>query len=247
MVNKMIPKRLRKEPLLEAIWEIRFNSDRGSVVELLPGLIYQAFPGAYPKIERLPAANLPPAILQQDLTLRYAPTVKLEGSPYAVQIGEHVVSLSCRRPYTGWEQFKSKIIELSEKLKETELITQPERFSLKYIDIIPVVSQPSLEPLDIELKLGSRTIYKDPVQLRTEVRENGFVHIIQIATPAHASIPTGEHFDGVLFDIDTIYQEKGGDFWEDFSNNLDKAHDYSKRLFFHLLKEDTIKLLEPEY
>jgi uncharacterized protein (TIGR04255 family) len=244
----MIPKRLKKEPLLEALWEIRFNSDKGSVVELLPGLIYQTFRDAYPKIDRLPAANLPPAILQQDLMLRYAPTVKLEGSPYSIQIGEHVVSLNCQRPYTGWEKFKTNIIELSEKLKETGLITRPERFSLKYIDIIPVLGQPSLEPLDIELKLGIfGVVLNQPVQLRTEILENGFVHIVQIVTPAQASIPSGERFDGVLFDIDTVYQNNEVDFWTDFSDKLDKAHYYSKNLFFNLLKDDTIKLLEPEY
>jgi uncharacterized protein (TIGR04255 family) len=247
-VTKMIPKRLKKEPLLEALWEIRFNSDRGSVVELLPGIIYQTFKDAYPKIDRLPAADLPPAILQQDLMLRYAPTVKLAGSSYSIQIGEHVVSLSCQRPYTGWEKFKTDIIELSEKLKETGLITRPERFSLKYIDIIPVSSQPSIEPLEIELKLGVLgNIHNHPVQLRTEIRENGFVHIIQIVTPAQASIPSGELFNGVMFDIDTICQNNEVDFWTDFSDKLDKAHEYSKNLFFNLLKDDTIKQLEPEY
>ena len=64
--GKSVPKRLRKEPLLEAIWEIRFTSDRESVAELLPGLIYKAMAIEFPKIERLPAADLPSAIVQQD-------------------------------------------------------------------------------------------------------------------------------------------------------------------------------------
>ena len=104
--GKSVPKRLRKEPLLEAIWEIRFTSDRESVAELLPGLIYKAIDIEFPKIERLPAADLPSAIVQQDAKLRYVPTKRLEGSPYSIQIGEHVVSLSCRRPYTGWGNFE---------------------------------------------------------------------------------------------------------------------------------------------
>lgn len=246
-MNKKIPKRLKKEPLLEALWEIRFSSNKGTVVEILPGMIYQAFHGDFQKIERLPAANLPSQILQQDVNLRYVPTVKLEGSPYTIQIGEHVVSISCPRPYAGWEQFKSKILDLSEKLKQTALITQPERFSLKYIDIIPATAQPSLEPLDIKIQLGTRSIDRNQVQLRTEIIEEYLINVIQIVTGAHASTPTGEQFEGILCDIDTIYQGKDGDFWEDFSNNLDKAHDSNKRQFFYLLKNDTIKRLEPEY
>ncbi len=243
----MIPKRLKKEPLLEAIWELRFTSDKGSVVELLPGIIYQAFQGEYAKIERLAVGSIPPLILQQDEILRYAPSVKLECSPYAIQVGEHVVSLSCRRPYTGWEQFKSKILDLCEKLQKTELITHPERFSLKYIDVIDIAAQPSLEPLNIKLTLGNRSIEKNSVQLRTENRDKDFIYIIQIVTDVHSSIATGESFDGLLCDIDTIYQKKDGDFWKDFLKNLDKAHDCSKDQFFSLLKESTIKLLEPEY
>jgi len=243
----MIPKRLKIEPLLEAVWEIRFSSDRGSVVALLPGIIDQAFKMQYPKTNHLPAADLPPVILQQDQTFRYTPTVILEGTPYAIQIGEHVVSLSCRRPYTGWEQFKSKILELSVKLKETELITKPERFSLKYVDIIPEAAQPSLEPLEIELKLGNRSLCRNHVQLRTEIKDDNFINIIQIITNAHASIISGDQFDGILCDIDTVYEKKVADFWEDLSNNLDKAHDCNKRIFFDLLRKETIKNLGPEY
>jgi len=247
VAKKPIPKRLKKEPLLEALWEIMFKSEKTSVVELLPGLIYQAFPGAYPKINRLPAANMPPAVLQNDLNLRYIPTVRLEGSPYSVQIGEHVVSLSCKRPYTGWCKFKADILELSGKLKETNLLTLPERFSLKYVDVVSMDTKYSLVPLDIELKLGNRSIHDYPVQLRTEIRENGFISIIHIITPAEASIQTGEHFDGVLVDIDTICQKTEEDFWAHFPERLDKAHDYGKELFFQLLKDTTIELLEPEY
>jgi uncharacterized protein (TIGR04255 family) len=246
-MDRSIPKRLRKEPLLEALWEIRFSSDRDSVVELLPGLIYQAMGAVYSKIERLPASNLPLPALQQDATLRYVPTIRLEASPYSIQVGEHVISLSCRRPYTGWPEFASKIRELAEILKGTNLLTRPERFSLKYIDIIPLVHRPSLEPLQVSLRLGTHELTTNPVHLRTELRENGFLHIVQIASPAQAVLPMVGSFEGVLLDIDTIYQHKSGEFWSDFLDRLDRAHELGKKLFFHLLTPETIDHLEPEY
>jgi uncharacterized protein (TIGR04255 family) len=155
--------------------------------------------------------------------------------------------LSCRRPYSGWENFKSTIFELAEKLRETGLLGTVERFSLKYIDIIPVRTQPSLDPLDIDLQLGALSISNYPVQLRTEIAKNSFIHIVQIVTPAKAMAPTGESFEGVLFDIDTIYRTGDDDFWRVFSDNLANAHTSSKQMFFDLLKEDTIEQLEPEY
>jgi len=246
-IGKSVPKRLKKEPLLEAVWEIRFTSDRESVAELLPGLIYKAIGAEYPKIERLPAANLPSALIQQDAKLRYVPTVRLEGIPYSIQIGEHVVSLSCRRPYTGWGKFEPKIMELAEILKETSLLNRPERFSLKYIDIISLGHSPSLKLLEILVKLDTLELTTDLVQLRTELHENGFIHIVQIISPGQAVLSTGERFEGVLLDIDTIYQQEVSEFWSDFREQLNRAHQLNKILFFRLLTNETIEKLEPEY
>jgi uncharacterized protein (TIGR04255 family) len=246
-IGKAEPRRLGKEPLLEAVWEIRFSSDRDSVAELLPGLIYKAVGAEYPKTERLPVSNLPSAIVQQDAKLRYVPTVRLEGNPYSIQIGEHVASLSCRRPYTGWGEFEPKIMELAEILKETSLLTRLERFSLKYIDVISLGDSPSLKLLDILLKLGIQELTTHPVQLRTELRENGFLHIVQVVSPAQAVLLTGERFEGVLLDIDTIYQQETNEFWSDLRDQLNIAHKLNKSLFFRLLTKETTHKLEPEY
>ncbi len=246
-VGKSVPKRLRNEPLLEAVWEIRFSSDTESVSDLLPGLIYKSIGTEYPKIERLPIANLPSTVVQQDPKLRYVPTIRLQGIPYSIQIGEHVVSLSCRRPYTGWQEFEQKIMELAKMLRETSLITRPERFSLKYIDIISFGDRPSLRLLEILIKLDTIELTTDLVQLRTELRENGFLHIVQIVSPAQAAIATGEHFEGVLLDIDTIFKSESADFWSDFQEQLNSAHRINKNMFFRLLKKETIENLGPEY
>ncbi|MDD2903732.1 MAG: TIGR04255 family protein [Syntrophales bacterium] len=245
--GRPVPKRLRKEPLIEAVWEVRFSSDKESVAELLPGLIYQAMGKSFPKTERLPASNLPRAVLLQDATLRYVPTVRLEDPPYSIQIGEHVVSLSCPRPYTGWGEFESKIIQLTKKLKTTNLLTRLERFSLKYIDVIPLDEMPSLKPLQVKVKLGNHELTTNPIQLRTELFENGFRHIIQIASPAQAVLTSGERFEGLLIDIDTIYQQETDEFWGDFRQLLNRAHLLNKNLFFHILTQETEIQLEPEY
>lgn len=242
-----VPKRLKKEPLIEAVWEVRFNSDKESVAELLPGLIYQAMGTSFPKTVRLPASNLPRSVLQQDANLRYMPTVRLEGPPYSIQIGEHVVSLSCRRPYTGWGEFEPKILQLAEMLTTTNLLTRLERFSLKYIDVIPLIEMPSLKPFRVVVKVGNHDLTTNPVQLRTELRENGFLHIIQIASPAQAVLTTGESFKGLLIDLDTIYQQETDAFWIDFRELINRAHLLNKNLFFHILTKETETELEPEY
>jgi uncharacterized protein (TIGR04255 family) len=247
-VNTKIPVRLKKEPLFEAVWEIRFTSEKQAVADLLPGLIYKALPGRYPDIVRLPAADIPAPFVERDLNLRYIPKIRLEEGNRAVQIGEHVLSLSCRRPYSGWKIFSSDIRTLITVGRDTGLIDHLERFALKYIDLIQLEQQPHLGCLNIGLKLGDHPITAQPVQLRTEIMKEGLIHIIQVVSPAEASLPGDTmSLKGVLLDIDTINIINEKDSWKEVETRLDAAHLASKRIFFDLLTAETIERLEPEY
>jgi len=247
-MNKKIPKRLKKEPLIEAVWEIRFEGTKPSVADLLPGLVFKALPDRYPNIVRLPSANIPGPIVESDPRLKYVPKIRLEGGNQAVQIGEHVVSLNCRRPYSGWKTFSKDIRTLMEIVRDTGLIDRLERFSLKYIDLIDLDQPPSLSCLNLELKMGKYEIDTRPVQLRTEIKEGELMHIIQIISPAEVSIP-GEsgRVHGVLLDIDSIRPIKENESWPDVESHLDEVHLSSKEMFFSLLSSETIDSLEPEY
>lgn len=247
-MEKRIPIRLKKEPLLEAVWEVRFTSHRPSVADLLPGLIYQALPKKYPEIIRLPAADIPASIAQQDPKLRYMPKIRLAGGNQAVQIGEHVISLSCRRPYTGWQKFSADIRQLIDVVSRAELIEKLERLSLKYIDLIQLDQPPNLSCLNIGLQLGGQEINTAPVQVRTEIKEDSLIHIIQIVSPAEVAIPDDpQKYSGVLLDIDSIKNFTGNGFWVDVDDQLDAVHYASKKMFFNLLASETIEKLEPEY
>lgn len=247
-MNAKIPIRLKKEPLIEAVWEIRFTGTKPSVADLLPGLVFKALSDKYPNVVRLPGADVPGPILESDPRLKYIPKIRLEGGNQAVQIGEHVISLSCRRPYSGWKTFSEDIRTLIEIVRDTGLIDRLERFSLKYIDLIDLGQPPSLSCLNLELKMGLYEIDTRPVQLRTEIKEGDLMHIIQIVSPAEASIP-GESgkVRGILLDIDSIRPVKENESWPDVDKHLDDIHLSSKKIFFGLLTSETIDKLEPEY
>lgn len=247
MGNK-IPIRLRKEPLIEAVWEIRFTSTKPSVVDLLPGIMFSALKDKYPNIVRLPAADIPAPIAEHDPKLKYVPKIRLECGNQAVQIGEHVVSLSCRRPYSGWKRFSKDIRSIITIIRNTDLTDRLERFSLKYIDLIELSQPPSLDCLNLEIKMGGYKIDTRPVQLHTEIKEGDLIHIIQIASPAEASIP-GEpgRSLGALLDIDSIRPMKENESWPDVESHLDEVHVSSKKMFFNLLTPETIDMLGPEY
>ena len=246
-----VPKKLKKEPLIEAVWELRFEPKEESAAEILAGIIYNSLRHEYPKIVRLPAADIPRPIARVDPLLRYAPTIRLESisaSPFAVQIGDRVVSLNNRRPYKGWSEFSKRIHDLVKLLRSTELVQKPTRFSLRYIDLLELDPSPSLASLRVRVEVAERDLSKCPIQLRAEIQDDPFVHILQIASPALVTIGNAEQHKGTLVDIDTIRNvEPSADFWEILDAELDEAHARSNRLFFELLTSEALERLEPIY
>lgn len=251
-MNERIPISLRKEPLLEAIWEVRFSQEGNVPIgQLLPGVLYQALSNQYPTIVRLPIADMPLPVAQMDPALAYMPSFRLEGgqsSPFAIQIGNRMVSFNNRRPYSGWFEFSKRILELIAQLESTNLIHKLERFSLRYLDLIELDPPPSLDSLEVNLTVAARDLKKEkqPVQLRTEMKEEPFIHILQIATPIDVALGGTDQRRGTLVDIDTIYAPPELS-WNDVRNNLNEAHDRSKRLFFSLLTPEATKQHEPVY
>lgn len=247
-MNTKIPARLKKEPLLEAIWEMRFSGSTSPVADLLPGILFKSFSGKYGRAGKLPAADMPAPVVEQDPNLWYLPKMRLEGANQSIQIGDRVVSLSCRRPYSGWARFSADIRELTQALKETGLIERIERFSLKYIDLIDLKKNADLQHLDLKLMLGKYDLAAQPVQLRTEIRENDLIHLVQIISPAEVDFPGTEgRLKGVLVDIDSIKTVTGGESWDSLDQRLDELHASCKRMFFSILKPETVESLEPEY
>ena len=247
-MDTKIPIKLRKEPLLEAVWEVRFSESKRSIADLMPGMIFKSLPDKYGNIVRLPTADIPAPIVENNPNLRYAPKIRLENGNQAVQIGEHSLSLSCRRPYSGWARFSADIHELIKVTQETGLIENLERFSLKYIDLIELEQPLGLSCLNLDLKLGEHEISTEPVQLRTELRERDLIHIIQIVSPAKAVLPAlKKQLKGVLVDIDTIKPISEKEPWELLYRRLDDLHISCKRMFFSIVKHETIEKLGPEY
>lgn len=247
-MENRIPVRLKKEPLLEVIWEIRFSGVQSLVADLLPGMLFKSFPGKYGKVSKLPVADIPAPVVERDPNLRYLPKILLEGADQAIQIGDRVISLTRRRPYSGWATFSNDIQELAKAVQETVLIDRLERFSLKYIDLIELEKPVGLAHLNLSLKMGEYELADRSVQLRTEIKKNDLIHIIQIISPAEVGLPGVEgRLKGVLVDIDSIRPMADGESWDVLYQRLDEVHMSCKKMFFNILKPETIEALEPEY
>lgn len=245
-MKKSIPVRLGEEPLLEVIWEVRFVGADQPVADLLPGVLFSDLQDRYPNIVRLRARELP--VLEHDPNLRYLPKTRFENDNRAVQIGDRSVSLHCRRPYSGWSRFSADIRHLAAALQKSGLTGRLQRFALKYVDLIELGHPPDVGCLNLDLMLGEWEISTSPIQLRAEIPESDLLHIVEIISPAEATLPGNDTpLKGVLLVIDTIKMLGESESWDCVEGRLDDVHSACKNMFFDLLKPETVDALNPEY
>lgn len=247
----MIPKRLKKEPLIEAIWQVQFEPATGAPIgDLLPGILFTALRNEHPnlQLQRLLSADIPAQMAQIDPNLRHIAKYRMEeqNSPFMYQVGDRIISLNCRRPYVGWATFKKKILSLVQIIESSRLVPAPLRHSLRYIDFLTLEPAPDLSSLQLSLKLGAFDIQALPLQARVELLDGTCIHIVQVATPAQVGFPEGMK-EGSIVDLETFSTEnpKG---WNDITKQINHLHERSKALFFEsILTTQAIEMLDPEY
>jgi uncharacterized protein (TIGR04255 family) len=248
--EKRIPRRLKKEPLLEAVWELRFQSGTDTVENLLSGIIYDKMIGSFGTPVRLAAADMPLAARIHQSILNYTPMFRFDGkgekAALSLQVAPRAITVNCRKPYLGWEKFKSEIMLLADVVWKTGLITAIERFSLKYIDLVPAAGPDYTTPLEGKLNLGGHNLGCSPLQLTSQLSEGDFVHVITLLAPARVQVGVTTA-EGLLVDIDTILPAGSERFWDRFESLLDQAHGFNHALFFGILKPEIIEQLEPEF
>lgn len=246
-----IPKRLNKEPLIEAIWQAQFEPKEGLPVgDLLPGILYPALKVEYPNLQlyRLPTADIPAPVAQIDPNLRFSAKYRMEepGSPFMFQVGDRIVTMNCRKPYAGWSVFKERILKLLEVIESSGLVPVPRRHSLRYIDLLILDPPPDLKALQVQFQIGQWSLQNHPLQMRVEIPDEECNHVVQIATPAEANLPEGR-LQGSVIDLETVSSSMPIS-WQDVSAQIDLIHDRSKAVFYQqLLTADAIALMEPEY
>jgi len=243
-----IPLRLKKDPIVEAIFEIRFSSKNASVANILPGLFYPDVKDKFPKIETLPTANIPEQLVLADPSLKYRPHYRLVGKNYLVLTGEHTLTVSCRRPYTGWKQFRPVIMQFISLLQKTALVDVVERFSIKYINLLEGAREPKAQfgLTKLNIQVCSYSLTEHLTQVRTEIVKDGFTNVVQVLSGASVHIENESPIDGLLIDIDTICNGPFKDFWSEIPALLERAHLTEKRIFFEdILTKETIGLYEP--
>lgn len=246
-MTNTLPSRLIKAPLMEAIFEIRFQSEI-PVSNILPGYLYSELKCT--SIDKLPSANLPPFVLDADPNLKYTQTIRLKWEDFNIQVGDRSMLLSCDYPYPGWLAFKTRITTLLKVVEKLQVVKGIERFSIKAINLFPFDEYPSLgDGLAFKLLLGNTDLFTKATSFRTEIHKNDLISIIQLAGHVNVKIHTSNMTkEGMLLDLDTIKTINSvslHDFIANADEFLSELHDVNKSLFFECLTEKGLAALEP--
>lgn len=241
----MHPKKLNKCPLLEALFEIRFEPENPSAAELLPGLFFSEFKDKYNELVTLPAAGIPAQIRDADPNLKYQIHHHLTGSGRRLGTGSRIVNFTMGPEYPGWEVFREEIKKIIDHLRVLKIMKKVERMSFRYINLIPTEKSPQLSLLDGNFFLHDKSISEKGFHLRFEIHENNFFSIVQVATETSAKKENEHEKRGLLVDIDTVCTQGLEDFLENSVHHLEKGHSTEKKTFFSLLKSETLEQLDP--
>jgi uncharacterized protein (TIGR04255 family) len=243
-VNKL-PVRLKADPIIEAVFDVRFESAVPAASEVLSGILYPLFRSEVISAERLIPFDLPPQIVEADPNLKYQPRLRLKGRRYAVLIGDRSLVVASSRPYLGWTEFKPAILTILKAVQNAGIIGRIERHSLKYVNLLPsagLAEQFSL--VRYSSNVGSYDLTKCVSAASFEVRDQGLTNLVELKANARVTGPDGTRLEGLLVSVDSI-DLMPGEFWSDCDKRIEKVHHVEKSIFFDLLTDHALAKFQP--
>jgi uncharacterized protein (TIGR04255 family) len=243
-----LPLRLGTEPLLEVVFELRFQPARDSVAELLPGILFDRLGDRYPQVAPLPLASVPPEIRRSEANLQYQAAHQLTGINERLYVGDRVVGYNRLSPYPGWAVVRADILQLAKLVKKSKFVGRGERLSLKSINFLEESSDSGqLAKLAVDLRIEEKLVPEDGLLLRAEFKDGPNVTILQIIPTARLTHGPHAGRSGMIIEVDCIRVVKEPDIWSAFAHELDRLHLRAKERFFSLLRPETLESLDPVY
>jgi uncharacterized protein (TIGR04255 family) len=242
--RKPIPEKLRNDAIVEAIFEMRF--DTATIPEILFGRLADYAPWKGFTQRRLPAYEIPAPIRQTDPNLRFQALFELAGEHRSVHIGPQAISYHRTAPYVGWERFLQELQEAITGVFERANDLVIRRMGLRYLNALraDVHGITSISDLDLRIEVASERVPGN-VNLNFTVDPG-------TNTGCTVRIATMEFIQGTLppnssvyVDVD-VYTEEAFETKEQeiVENWVTDAHTREKQQFFRLLTDKSIDALE---
>lgn len=243
-----IPLKLKHDFILEAVFELRFETS--TLPEVLFGRLADYTPWQGFRQEPMPAYSIPAVIRQTDPNLRYQPVLQLSGEEghRSVRIGQQVASYHRTAPYVGWQQLRTELDEFFEAFFLKSENPSVSRLGLRYINAASAELHGIATITDLDLRV---LVKQSQIGASVNVNylsnhERNTQSVVRIATPDFV-VGTVPPDATLMIDVDVFTNAgfKTTDVgyvsdWAEF------AHEEEKKQFFRLLKQVTIESLREE-
>jgi uncharacterized protein (TIGR04255 family) len=237
-----LPNKLKKDAILEAICEFRFESDE--MDELVLGRLSENVPWEGFSRVRLPLSDVPAPIRKNDPGLKFQPVVELRDrtSTRVVKIGSNVVSAHVMAPYCGWAAFRPRLHEVLDVLFKKFTEVRVTRIGLRYVNALGRKDHhvDEINGLRLKIKIDSERLTV-PFSLAYMQASEDITSIIKVASP---SLVTGINLPSdfvALIDVDVFTPDSFVISDCDTGKNwIDRAHQTEKEEFFRLWTEEAL-------
>lgn len=244
---QQLPARLEREPLVDALFEVRLNPS-SSLADIIPGFLMHDL-GGESRMTRLPAADLPFPMRRHDPDLQNAPLLRIEWGHYFISVGDRNIVISCKMPYPKWPKFKAAILDCLGRISKLNPEGSVERYSLKYVNLVPATDYADqIGKVRLDVTLGDLHVSEQHISLQVHEKTSDAIHIYSIVTGAQARTNEGKQTSGILVDIDSIRNLSVPSLRElasSIKDGLEALRQENKSKFFSCLTDSAIKEMGP--
>jgi uncharacterized protein (TIGR04255 family) len=236
-----IPQKIYPCPIIEAIVEIRFESNIPS--DAVFGVVYNEFKDEYTRVDKLPILQLPETLRAKDPNLKYQPYYKLIDENYLLQIGPNVLSVVNTNEYVGWNSFSKRINNTFYKIGKIHLISNAIRLGIRYVNFFET---DIFKNINLRITLDNNPLLSEQITFRSTLKTGNFLSNLQILNKGKMVVKNINKY-GSIIDIDTYFMDKKNDISPNLSKLIEMGHEEEKILFFKLLKSEFLARFNPEY
>lgn len=239
-----IPKRLARNPIIDAVAEVRFSSSVPN--DAVIGLVYSKLQETFGKPANLPVLQIPLPLRESDPNLRYQPCYRFIKPGNVLLVGPHTIALSTY-PYVDWGTASPLLSDVLTRLHQAGLFERIQRIGLRYVNFFEDINILDRSTLVLEVRKSS--VASQSVSLRTESTFNDFKIVTQIHNTATAEV-AGVSKRGSILDLDIAKEDL--DMLPDslpasLMNLFVAANEVADVEFFKLLADDFLVTFGPEY
>jgi len=236
------PTKITPDPIIDAVVELRFENKVPSDAVL--GMLFSVVRDDFPKFIKLPIADIPEEIRKKDNNLKYAPNYQSISSPFLLNVGPNVISISNPEKYVGWkENFFPFIKNIINKIEQTDIVESFTRIGLRYIDYFECNI---FDNITLQLTIDNKPLNSPQTTISTIFKQDSYFTRVQIQNNTTVNIGNKQG-RGSIIDTDTFFEPSQSITFGEIVNAIDMQHELSLEIFFKLLRPKFLDSLNPEY